>query len=52
MNEVSIVIVMSIAAILWAAITYSVGYKEGERVGFSRGRAVTRHLSSRDKAAN
>ena len=36
---------MSIAAILWAAITYSVGYKEGERVGFTRGRAVSRHIS-------
>lgn len=52
MNEVSIVIVMSIAAILWAAITYSVGYKEGERVGFARGRSISRHLSSRDKVAN
>lgn len=37
---------MTLAAILWAAITYSVGYKEGERVGFTRGRAVSRHISS------
>lgn len=50
MNEISIVIVMSIAAILWAAITYSVGYKEGERVGFSRGRAISRHIAA-DKVA-
>lgn len=42
MNELSIVIVMSIAAILWAAITYSVGYKEGERKGYIRGRELTR----------
>lgn len=51
MNEISIVIVMSLAAVLWAAITYSVGYKEGERVGFSRGRAISRHISA-DKAVN
>ena len=52
MNEISIVIAMTLAGGLWAVMAYSVGYKEGERVGFSRGRAVTRHLSSRDKAAN
>ena len=46
MNELSIIVMMTIAAILWAAITYSVGYKEGERVGFTRGRAVSRHISS------
>jgi len=40
---------MSIAAILWAAITYSIGYKEGERIGFTRGRAVSRHIASNKK---
>jgi hypothetical protein len=43
MNELTIVIAMSIAAILWSAMSYSVGYKEGQREGFKRGRAISRH---------
>jgi hypothetical protein len=43
MNELSIVIFMLIAGILWAAMSYSVGYREGQREGFKRGRAVSRH---------
>lgn len=50
MNELSIVVAMTIAAILWSAVSYSVGYKEGERIGFTRGRAVSRHIASSDKA--
>lgn len=50
MNELSIVVVMTLAAILWSAVSYSVGYKEGERIGFTRGRAVSRHISSSNKA--
>lgn len=49
-NELSIVVLMTIAAILWSAITYSVGYKEGNREGYTRGRAVSRHISSANKA--
>ena len=45
MNELSIVIAMSIGAILWSAMSYSVGYKEGQREGFKRGRAVSRHAA-------
>jgi hypothetical protein len=45
MNELSIVIAMSIAALLWAVSSYSVGYREGQREGYRRGRAVTRHIS-------
>ena len=45
MNELSIVVVMSIAAILWAAASYSVGYKEGQREGYARGRAISRHAA-------
>jgi len=47
MNELSIVIFMIIAGALWALMAYSVGFKEGERQGYSRGRAVSRHASSR-----
>jgi hypothetical protein len=47
MNELSIVIFMIIAGALWAVMAYSVGFKEGERQGYSRGRAVSRHASSR-----
>lgn len=43
MNELTIVIAMTIAAILWSAMSYSVGYKEGSREGYKRGRAVSRH---------
>ena len=45
MNELSIVVVMSIAALLWATMTYSVGFREGERRGYARGRAVSRHAA-------
>jgi len=47
MKELSIVIFMIIAGALWAVMAYSVGFKEGERQGYSRGRAVSRHASSR-----
>ncbi len=47
MNEATIVIAMVIAGALWAVMAYSVGFKEGERQGYSRGRAVSRHASSR-----
>ena len=36
---------MAIAGILWAAVSYSVGYREGQREGFKRGRAVSRHAA-------
>jgi hypothetical protein len=49
-NELSIIVIMSISAILWSAITYSVGYKEGERQGYTRGRAVSRHIAGNSKA--
>jgi hypothetical protein len=45
MNELSIVIFMLVAGILWSAMSYSVGYKEGQREGFKRGRAVSRHAA-------
>jgi hypothetical protein len=50
MNELSIVIFMIIAGALWAVMAYSVGFKEGERQGYSRGRAVSRHASSQVKS--
>jgi hypothetical protein len=51
MNEISIVITCLIAGTLWAVMAYSVGFKEGERQGYTRGRAVSRHISQLDKAA-
>jgi hypothetical protein len=47
MNEATIVIAMVIAGALWAVMAYSVGFKEGERQGYSRGRAISRHASSK-----
>ena len=46
-NELSIIVIMTTSGILWSAITYSVGFKEGSREGYTRGRAVSRHASSR-----
>ena len=51
MNELSIVIFMVIAGALWALMAYSVGFKEGQRQGYTRGRAVSRHISQLDQAA-
>jgi hypothetical protein len=47
MNEATIVIAMVIAGALWAVMAYSVGFKEGERQGYSRGRAISRHASNK-----
>ena len=49
MNELSIVIFMVIAGALWAVMAYSVGFKEGQRQGYSKGRAVARHAVSADR---
>ena len=51
MNEISIVIFMIIAGFLWCVMSYWVGFKEGERQGYTRGRAVSRHISQVDQAA-
>ena len=51
MNEISIVITCLIAGPLWAVMAYSVGFKEGERQGYTRGRAISRHISQLDQAA-
>ena len=52
MNEASIVIAMLIAGALWAVMSYLVGFKEGQRQGYTRGRAVSRHISQIDKVNN
>ena len=39
-----------IAGGLWAVMAYSVGFKEGERVGYSRGRSINRHIAATSKA--
>ena len=51
MNEASIVIVMLIAGALWSVMSFSVGFKEGERQGFTRGRAIARHAVSAERKA-
>ena len=48
MNELSIVITMVIAGALWSVMAYSVGFKEGERQGYTRGLAVARNAVSAD----
>ena len=44
-------IFMIIAGAFWAVMCYAVGFKEGQRQGYTRGRAVSRHASQYDKAA-
>ena len=51
MNEASIVIMMVIAGALWAVMSYSVGFREGHRQGYTRGRAVARHAVSAERKA-
>jgi hypothetical protein len=46
MNELSIVIFMVIAGAFWAVMSYAVGFKEGQRQGYTRGRAVSRHIAN------
>ena len=45
-SEIAIFVIMALACILWAICSYSVGYKEGHRDGYNRGKAVRRHASS------
>ena len=44
-SELGLFVLMAIAGILWAAMSYSVGYKEGQREGFKRGRSIARHAT-------
>jgi len=46
-SEIGLFVLMAIACIFWAIVSYSVGYKEGHKEGYQRGRAVTRHISSK-----
>jgi len=46
-SEIGLVVLMTIACILWSIVSYSVGYKEGHKDGYQRGKAVSRHISSK-----
>ena len=46
MNELSIVLIMSIALVLSCLMCYAVGFKEGRREGFTAGRSITRQIRS------
>ena len=48
MLDLGIIILMAFAAFLWALVSYTIGHKEGERIGFAKGRAIGRHASSRE----
>jgi hypothetical protein len=45
-NEIGLFVLMAIACILWALMSYAVGYKEGHKDGYQRGKAVSRHISA------
>ena len=46
-SEIGLFVLMAIACILWAVVSYSVGFKEGQREGYRRGRSVSRHISAK-----
>ena len=46
-SEIGLFVLMAIACILWAVVSYSVGFKEGQREGYQRGRSVSRHISAK-----
>jgi ammonia channel protein AmtB len=46
-SEIGLFALMAIACILWAVVSYSIGFKEGHKEGYQRGRAVTRHISAK-----
>jgi hypothetical protein len=52
MDELSIVIMMIVAGAFWAVMSYSVGFKEGQRQGYTRGRSVSRHISQLNEKVN
>jgi hypothetical protein len=45
-NEIGLFVLMAIACILWALMSYAIGYKEGHKDGYQRGKAVSRHISA------
>lgn len=47
MNELSIVAIMTVIGFLWATMCYAVGFKEGERIGFRKGRELSRRISEK-----
>jgi hypothetical protein len=46
-SEIGLFVLMLIACILWAVVSYSIGFKEGQREGYRRGRSVSRHISAK-----
>jgi len=42
MNELGIFVATAIAGILWSVVSYSMGFKEGQRQGYTRGRSILR----------
>jgi ammonia channel protein AmtB len=47
-SEIGLFVLMAIACILWAVVSYSMGFKEGQREGYRRGRSVSRHISAKE----
>ena len=46
-SEIGLFVLMLIGCILWSIVSYSVGFKEGQREGYQRGRSVSRHISAK-----
>ena len=49
-SESLLIIIISVAGILFSGSTYLRGFKDGERQGYSKGRAIGRHASSQVKS--
>jgi hypothetical protein len=43
-------LLIGLLCVMAAAVGYSIGYKDGHRDGYGRGKAVSRHISSANRA--
>jgi hypothetical protein len=50
MATTAIVVVLLTTGIFSGAVFYAIGYKDGERNGYTRGRSISRHISTTAKA--
>lgn len=42
MLDLGVIVLLAIGGFLWALCAYTVGRKEGERIGYAKGRAIGR----------
>jgi hypothetical protein len=50
MSTTATFVVLFITGIFSSAVFYALGFKDGERNGYARGRSISRHISTTAKA--